>query len=141
MKEDETEEERSARLDAAAGLIDYMAEFMDQRLLPKRERAQYALRLDELCELLSQWDPERMTAKRFEAVSMELLQTDNYEKCRERCLQAYARYPDELEPYACQLKLYYSTGERDQFFRVLGELRASDIAMDSGTLELVRVFL
>lgn len=141
VKEDETEEERSARLDAAAGLIDYMAEFMDQRLLPKRERAQYALRLDELCELLSQWDPERMTAKRFEAVSMELLQTDNYEKCRERCLQAYARYPDELEPYACQLKLYYSTGERDQFFRVLGELRASDIAMDSGTLELVRVFL
>lgn len=141
VKEDETEEERNARMDAAAGLIDYMAGFMDQRLLPDRERTQYALLLDELCELLNRESPERMTAKRFEAVTMELLQAGSYETCRARCLQAGERYPDELEPYACQLKLYYSTGDRDRFFQVLSQLRASDIAIDSGTLELVRVFL
>ena len=72
---------------------------------------------------------------------MELLRTGAYDRCRERCLQAYERHPNALEPYACQLKLYYSTGEREQFFRILEELRVSDIPIDSGTLEPFRVFL
>ena len=141
VKDGETEEERAARLDAAARLIDYMAEFMDQRLLPERERARYALLMDELCGLLLREDAERLTAGRFEAVCMELLRTGAYDRCRERCLQAYERHPNALEPYACQLKLYYSTGEREQFFRILEELRVSDIPIDSGTLETFRVFL
>lgn len=141
VEEDETEEQRAARLDAAARLIDYMAEFMGQRLLPERERARYALLMDELCELLIQEGGERMTAERYETVCMELLQTGSYEECRKRCLQSYERYPEELGPYVCQMKLYYTTGERDQFFRILAELRASDVAVDSKTLEMVRVFL
>lgn len=141
VKEDETEEERIARLNGAARLIDSMGEFMDQRLLPERERGQYALQMDELCTLVLQGLPELMTVERFETVCMQLLHTGSYERCRERCLQAFERYPDDLEPYVCQLKLYYAMGDRDRFFKILGELRASDITIDSGTLEMVRVFL
>ena len=141
VKEDETEGERQAHLETAANLIDYMAEFMEQGLLPEREQARYAGLMDELCGLLMEGDPARMTAKRFESVCTQLLQAKEYEKCRERCLQAYGEHPDELEPYACQLKLYFTMGDRDRFFRLLGELRASDVAIDSKTLEMVRVFL
>ena len=112
-----------------------------QGLLPAREQARYAGLMAELCGLLMEGDPARMTAKRFESVCTQLLQAKEYEKCRERCLQAYGEHPDELEPYACQLKLYFTMGDRDRFFRLLGELRASDVAIDSKTLEMVRVFL
>lgn len=140
-KEDETEGERQARLETAASLIDYMAEFMEQGLLPEREQAQYAGQMDDLCGLLLEEDPARMTARRYEFVCGQLLQAKEYEKCRTRCLQAYGQYPDELEPYTCQLKLYYATGDRERFFRLLNELRASDVTVDSKTLEMVRVFL
>jgi hypothetical protein len=40
-----------------------------------------------------------------------------------------------------QMKLYFSDGDRDNFFRVMNELKHSDIAIDNETLELIRTFM
>lgn len=136
-----TQQEREDRLRLSEKTVDVMAEFMKQHLLVENEQKQYADIMDELCELLFEEDADRMTAKRFEAVSMRQLEAENYEKCRKWCLRAYAQYPESLEAYVCQLKLYFTTGEREKFFRVLRELRLSDIVIDKETLEMMRVFL
>ncbi len=139
-KEDETQEERLERLSLAEETIDSMAEFMEKRLLAEGEQKKYVDMLEEMCELLLTEDAKRMTAGRFRAVSMNLLEIKDYERCRKWCLQAYSQYPEELEAYVCQLKLYFAVGDREKFFRVLQELRSSDIEIDSETLELIRVF-
>ena len=96
--------------------------------------------MDNLCERLLEEAPERLTIKHYEAVSMGMLEVKNYEGCRKWCLRTYAAYPEELEAYACQMKLYFMSGEKEKFFRVLKELRSSDVAIDKETLELMRVF-
>lgn len=141
QKEHETEEEKRARLELLEETIDLLAEFLEQRLLTESEQKKYVGIMEELCDLLLKENADRMTPKRFEAVSMQFLEAEEYEKCGKWCLEAYSRYPEELIPYRCLLKLCFAAGEREQFFRFLDELRASDITIDRATLEMIRVFL
>lgn len=138
--EKETPEEKAARMALAVETVELMVDFLRHDLLTEGEHRQYALLLDDLCERLLEGAPERLTVRHYEAVSMQLLEVKDYEACRKWCLRTYATYPDRLEAYACQMKLYFMNGERDKFFRVLRELRSSDISIDKETLELMRVF-
>ena len=132
--------ENAVRMELAVETAELMAEFLRHRLLTEDEHRRYAALLDGLCERLLEDAPERLTVSHYEAVGMQLLEVKDYEGCRKWCLRAYAAYPEKLEAYTCQLKLYFMSGEREKFFRVLRELRSSDIAIDKETLELMRVF-
>lgn len=46
-----------------------------------------------------------------------------------------------LSSYTSQLKLFFSCGDKEKFFDVMKRLRASDITIDSETLELIRTFM
>lgn len=138
--EDDSPQEKARRMELAAETVDLMSEFLQHRLLTEAEHRRYAELMDDLCERLLSDAPGRMTVGRYEAVSMQLLEVKEYEACRKWCLRAYADYPESLEAYSCQLKLYFTNGEREKFFRVLQELRSSHIAIDKETLELMRVF-
>ena len=135
-----TPEENAVRMNLAVGTVEFMTEFLGHRLLTEGEHRRYAALLDDLCERLYESVPERLTVCHYEAVSMQQLEVKDYETCKKWCLRAYAACPDKLEPYACQLKLYFMSGEREKFFRVLKELRSSDISIDKETLDLMRVF-
>ncbi len=139
--EKETGEEREKRLRLSEETVDTMAELMRQRLLTESEQKEYARRMDEICEKLFQEEAERMTAERMEAASLQQLEARDYEACRKWCLRAYTAYPEKLQGYVCQLKLYFMTREKEKFFRILEELRSSGMDIDKETLELVRVFL
>ena len=138
-KED-TPEENAERMELAVETVEFMAEFLRHRLLTEGEHRRYAALMDDLCERLLEGAPELLAITHYEAVSMQLLEVRDYEMCRKWCLRAYATYPEKLEAYACQLKLYFMSGEREKFFRILRELRSSDVAIDKETLELIRVF-
>lgn len=140
-KEDGTRQGAEERLRLAEETADFMAEFMRWKLLTDREQKQYAGVMDELCELLFQDARERLTVERFAAAAMQQLEAGDYECCRKWCLRLYARHPEALEAYTCQLKLYLTAREKEKFFRVLEELCASGIAVDQETLELIRVFV
>ena len=51
------------------------------------------------------------------------------------------QYPRALSSFTCQLKLFYSCNDRDNFFRVMDELKKSEIAIDNETLEMIRTFM
>ena len=81
-----------------------------------------------------------MTTYHFEAISLRLLEIEDFENCKKWCIRAAKQYPKSLSSYTCQLKLYFSNGDKEEFFRVLSELRSSNIVIDNETLELIRVF-
>lgn len=122
-------------------LIEYMDRVLKQRVFTDTEQINHVNMLDDVCEMLYEAQPEGMRSDEFEAVSLRLLEISDYERCRKWCDRAVLHYPNALSSYTCQLKLYFSTEEKETFFRVLGELRQSGITIDRETLDLIRVFL
>ena len=124
----------------AEALIDYMNQVLEQRVFTDMEQRTYVGIMDEICEILHEKDYERMTSYRYEAVSLRLLEIEDYENCQKWCERAAYHYPNSLATYTCQLKLYFNSGQKKKFFEVIEDLKHSAVVIDSETLELIRVF-
>ena len=81
-----------------------------------------------------------MTSSQYEAISLRLLEIEEFEASKKWCERAEYQYPNTLATYTCQLKLYFNSGQRERFFEVVEDLKKSAIVIDSETLELIRVF-
>ena len=98
-------------------------------------------RMDEVLQKAWMADRQKISSSVYEKVCHRLLEIEDYENCRKWCGRAREQYPAVLSSYTCQLKLFFSCGDRENFFRVMQELRDSDIAIDNETLELIRIFM
>ncbi len=125
----------------AAMLFDYMNPVLLQKVFTDVEQDSLVHMMDEIGEVLYKHHRRALTSKQLEAVSLRLLEIDDYENCQKWCERAEYLFPDSLATYTCLLKLFFNTGKLNQFFRVLNDLRESDIIVDNETLELIRVFL
>lgn len=121
-------------------LIDYMNQVLEQKVFTDMEQQKYVYILDQICELLYQNARECMTSAFYEAVSLRLLGIKDFESCSKWCQRAVEQYPNTLAAYTCQLKLYFTSGQKEKFFEVIEELKQSAVVIDSETLELIRVF-
>lgn len=121
-------------------LIEYMDLVLSQKVFTELEQKSYVNEMDEICEFCYAKAPELMASKYFEAVSMRLLEAEDYEKCQKWCERAWGVYPNTLSTYTCLLKLYFNSGEKEKFMMVLEELKRSSVVVDRETLELLRVF-
>ena len=139
MKEDKENDEM--RPDDAHKLIDYMDPVLRQQVFTGMEQKNQVDILDDVCEMLYEVDPDSISSDEYAAVSLRLLEISEFERSRKWCERAAARYPDALSTYTCQLKLYFSMGDKEEFFRVFNDLRQSGIPIDKETLDLIRVFM
>ena len=121
-------------------LVDYMNQVLKQRVFTDMEQNSFVLKMDEISDILYEKDATKMTTYHFESISLRLLEIEDFERCKKWCDRAVKYYPKSLSTYTCQLKLYFSNGDREKFFKVLEELRNSNIVIDNETLELIRVF-
>ena len=137
----EIKEDEAGRTDRAHVLIDYMAPVLKQQVFTEMEQRSYVKILDDVCEMLYEADAESMTIDEYEAAAMRLLETGEYERSGKWCDRLERWHPDALSAYTCRLKLYFSLGKKEEFFRVMNELRQSNIFIDQETLEMIRVFL
>lgn len=133
---EETEEQASV----AEALVDYMNRVLEQHVFTDMEQRRYVDMMQEVCEILYERDYTRVTSSMYEAVSLRLLEMEEYEQCRKWCKRAAEQYPNSLATYTCQLKLYFNSGQKQQFFEVIEALKQSTVVVDSETLELIRVF-
>lgn len=124
----------------AEALIDYMNQVLAQKVFAELEQKNYVEILDAVCENLYLKKKERITSSIYEAVSLRLLEVEDYENCTKWCERAMYQYPNTLSTYSCQLKLYFNSGQKKKFFEVIEELKRSAVVIDSETLELIRVF-
>lgn len=125
---------------AASDLMDYMNLVLSQRILPELEQVSFVGVFNEICEYYYQHRMNQMTASEFEAISLRLLEIDDYPECTKWCERAKAQYPNTLTTYTTMLKLYFKSGQKERFFKTMEELKTSAIVLDSETLELIRVF-
>lgn len=124
----------------AQQLIDYMNQVLEQRVFTDMEQKNYVGIMDEVCDIYYEKYPEKMTSSEFEAISMRLLEIKDFVNCEKWCDRATYHYPNTLSTYTCRLKLYFTNGQKENFFEVIEELKQSAVVIDSETLELIRVF-
>ncbi len=124
----------------AEELIDYMNQVLEQRVFTDMEQYNYVEIMDDICEIYYNAQPDEMNNSQYEAISMRLLEISDFDKCKKWCERARYHYPNTLSTYTCQLKLYFTNGQKQRFFEVIEELKQSAVVVDSETLELIRVF-
>ena len=128
------------RVGLAEALIDYMNQVLEQKVFTDMEQKSYVETMDKVCGVLYDKGRDHMTSAQYEAVSLRLLEVEDYDNCRKWCDRAEYQYPNTLATYTCQLKLYFNSGQKDRFFEVMEALKHSAVVIDSETLELIRVF-
>ncbi len=133
-------EDPEKRILAAEAAIDYMNEILSQKVFTDIEQKNYVHIMDEICQVIYDEAPESMQSSYFEAVSMRLLEIEDYANCEKWCNRSAEMYPDTLSSFSCRLKLYFNMHNRDKFFEVFDELKKSPVVVDRETLELIRVF-
>lgn len=128
------------KYDRCRELIDYMDQVLSQKVFIEMEQRNYVGIMDAVGEILYMGEPDSILPAQFETISLRLLGIEDYEKCEKWCERARMHCPSALSSYTCQLKLFFSQGRRDDFFKCIDELKASPIVIDKETLELIRVF-
>lgn len=134
------DEEDARRAGYAEALIDYMNQVLEQKVFTDMEQRSYVEIMDKVCGVLYDKEREHMTSAQYEAVSLRLLEVEDYDNCKKWCDRAEYQYPNSLASYTCQLKLYFNSGQKERFFEVMEALKHSAVVIDSETLELIRVF-
>lgn len=133
-------QEDENRLLYADAVVGYMNQVLEQKVLTGLEQERYVRLMEEACEALYEEGQEQMKSSHFEAISLRLLDLEDFEDCEKWCLRGAARFPNTLATYSCLLKLYFSSGQREKFFETIDELKHSSVVIDRETLELIRVF-
>ena len=126
----------------ACSLIEYMYDILAQDVFPEMEQVGFVQRMEEACLFLYKDEEfrEKLTATYIEWIANLLLKLREYDRVKFWCNVSKELYPKELSTYTMQLKLFFSAGDRENFFRVMEELKRADVVIDRETLELIRIF-
>ena len=135
QEKNEQQEENCIRL------AEYMNSILEQKVLTDLEQHSMTEKMKEVLETACQLDKGKISSTTYEEICLRLLDIKDYADCDTWCERAMEQYPRVLSSYTCKLKLYFSCGEKEKFFRVMKDLRELDITIDNETLELIRTFM
>ena len=135
------QEENEEQVENCVKLVEYMNPILEQQVLTGLEQRSMTQKMQEVLEKAWTLDKIKISSTVYEKVCQCLLEIKDYEKCTLWCDRAMEQYPRVLSSYTCQLKLYFSCGNKEKFFQVMQELRELDITIDNETLELIRTFM
>lgn len=124
----------------AVELINYMHNILMQNVFHKAEQKNFVDIFDEACTLLFDYRQEELKPNYIEWMCLLLMDLKDYRRMEYWCERGRELYPNELSTYTCYLKLYFSQGKREMFFKELENLRSSSVVIDRETLELIRTF-
>ena len=138
--DEEDESKREQLIFDIKKLFVYMNKVLEQHILSKLEQNGYTDILDRLLEKYYRLAGASITSEMYEAMALRLIETEKYDRARSWCERALWRYPNTLSSYTSLIKLYFSSGDRENFFKTMQELKESNIVIDRDTLELIRAF-
>ena len=134
-------EETERQAEKCLELIEYMNPILEQRIFTNLEQHAMVDQMEEIGQRLYENGREQISSEIYEMLSLRLLEVKEYDHCKIWCERAVQYYPNSLASYTCQLKLYFSSGNKKEFQRVMQELKQSDITIDHETLQLIRTFM
>jgi tetratricopeptide (TPR) repeat protein len=130
--------DHAARDSCGPLLFDYMDRFLKQHVFTDIEQEYFVGVMRELAEEL--YEGVGMNARQYAELAQRLMEIGDYENAGIWCDRAIAEYPRELSSYRCRLRLLFLKEEREEFFAALQALKSSGIAIDSETMEMIRIF-
>lgn len=119
-------------------LIDEVCGVLDQRVLSDMEREGFVTLIDRMGSLIEKRDV--LSTAEIERIAMERLNMSDLDNCMIWCEKLMLYYPDSLENYSCRLKLYFTKGDRENFFTTMDEMKKAGVVLSHEMLEMVRVF-
>ena len=138
--EEEITDGAEKAMESARTLIRYMNAFLVQGVFTDMEQEEYVNMMADVASMLGAFSGDEMTPEYYEWVAMRFLEVKDYTSCEEWCKKSLLQYPRELSSFTNQLKLYFEMGNKDKFFEVMKQLKASPVVIDKETLELIRTF-
>lgn len=120
-------------------LIRYMNHILKQKVFTRVEQVDYVAQMEQLCEKLYQNARDKMIPVCYQCILGRIMELREYEKAELWGDRFREQYPDQLSSYTLRLKLYFETNQKEKFFEVLDQLRASAVVVDNQTLELIRM--
>lgn len=120
-------------------LITYMNQMLKQKVFTDVEQIDYVSQMELLCALLYEHAQQNMTISCYENMVNRFLELKSYDKAGLWGDRFQQQYPDHLSSYTLRLKLYFESNQKDRFFEVLDQLKASSVVVDNHTLELIRM--
>ena len=120
-------------------LIRYMNHMLKQKVFMQVEQEDYVEQMEQLCEKLFQNARDRLLPDCYEWIMGRVMEQGEYEKAEQWGNHYCEQYPDRMSSYTLRLKLYFETSQKERFFEVLDQLRASSVVIDNRTLELIRM--
>ena len=137
IDESDIEDEECQRL--ILQLIRYMNHMLKQKVFTQVEQTDYVEQMERLCEKLFQNARNKLTPECYEWLIGRVTELTEYDKAEMWGNRFFEQYPGLLASYTLRLKLYFETGNKDNFFEVLDQLKASTVVIDNQTLELIRM--
>lgn len=120
-------------------LIHYMNHMLKQKVFMQVEQIDYVNQMEQLCQQLYENAKYQLTPSCYEWILERMMELQDYDKARMWGERFREQYPDQLSSYTLRLKLNFESGNKEKFFEVLDELRASHVVVDNQTLELIRM--
>lgn len=137
-KEIENEEENDTEYEIM--LIDYMGSVLKQKVFAELEQERFVKIFADTMDKLYLKDRSKITVERYESLCIMLLDSKLYDDMRIWCERLKEQYFWELPAYTCFLKLYFTLGDKENFFAVMKELKESEVVIDNETLQLMKIF-
>ena len=120
-------------------LIKYMNHMLKQKVFTRVEQVEFVKQMEQLCETLFQNAKHKMVPACYECIMGRTMELKEYDKAEIWGSRFCKQYPEQLSSYTLRLKLYFETNQKDKFFEVLDQLRASSVVVDNKTQELIRM--
>lgn len=120
--------------------IDYLREILQLNIFSETEQKNYLYQLNTLTEEVRNKWSERITDIQILELGKMLIQRKDYQKAELWLTILGERNSNTLEYFELELKFYYATRQKHQFFTALERMKHSDISLNKEMLELVRYF-
>lgn len=120
-------------------LITYMNQMLKQKVFTDVEQIDCLSQMELLCSLLYEHARHSMAISCYEDIISRFLELKAYDKAELWGDRFFDQYPEHLSSYKLRLKLYFESNQKDRFFEVLDQLKASSVVVDKHTLELIRM--
>lgn len=121
-------------------LINYMGTVLAQKIFSDVEQERFVKIYSDTMDILYSKDRAKITVDMYESICLRLLDSKLYELTEIWCERLKEQYFWLLPAYTCFLKLYFTLGDKESFFAVLNELKASEVVIDNETFELIKIF-
>ena len=139
MKIDESDIKEEECQNQILKLMEYINHILKQKVFIQIEQVDYVEQMEQLCEKLFQNARDKLMPVCYEWILGRIMELGKYEEAELWGNRFSDQYPELLSSYTLRLKLYFETSQKEKFFEVLDQLRASSVVIDSQTLELIRM--